>query len=141
MSIGDATHLLTLWCVEVAEKRHLSPPRRNLKALCGFLSVHLDWVMVQDWIGDFAGEVFTLGGKARAILEPSGNRQFPVGECVETVDGERCTGTMWALLTPSDTNFLAAAELCCDSCECRVESGDWMSYGHRLKKMEAETAA
>ncbi len=137
----DARDILTAWCRLVAEERHLSPPRVRLTALCAFLERNLAWVVGQDWIDEFAAETFDLGSKAHGILRPSGNRQFPVGECVETVDGERCPGTMWALLTPSDSNFMAAAELVCDQCECRVHSADWVQYGHRLKKMEAGEAA
>jgi hypothetical protein len=118
--------------------RSYQPRSKNaLKVLCGFLTKHLDWVTAQDWVDEFARETCELGGKAAAILRPSGNRQFPVGECIEQVDGERCTGTMWALLTPSDSNYIAAAELACDSCPARVESADWLVYGHRLRKGQA----
>jgi hypothetical protein len=133
----DARDILAGWSRMTAEERHLSPPRRNLKALCAFLGTHLAWVTAQDWVDEFAREAFDLGGKAAAILRPSGNRQFPVGECIEDVDGERCTGTMWALLTPSDSNYIAAAELACDSCPARVESANWLVYGHRLRKGQA----
>lgn len=174
ITIADAREILLSWSLNVAEARHLSPPRRRrivrmrpcgaqqacglrkcqeacqdqqmrpgseLESFCDFLTRNLDWICAQYFAQAFAEEMFALRARANSILRPSGNREFPVGECIEPVNGLRCGGVMWARITPSDAQFMAAADLVCDRCGHQVDSGDWIVYGHRLKKMEAEAVA
>jgi len=129
--------VLSSWTLLVAEERKVSVRVQEndpLPGLCGFLRLHHEWSVTRSWADDYAGEILALGRRAWSLLHPSGNRQFPVGRCLEVdeVDGTPCPGTMYARLTPSDPNFDVAADLICNECNHMVPSTGWVKYGIRV---------
>jgi hypothetical protein len=121
--------------------RSYQPRSKNaLKVLCGFLTKHLDWIVAQDWIDQFAGEVFELGTRATAILTPSDIRRLtaPPMVCHEVVDGEPCTGQIHAFLTPDDPYADVANEMVCDTCGWRLPVSEWLTYWHQAKQLANE---
>jgi hypothetical protein len=139
----DARDILAATALRVAMEQHFSPPRNNLKALSLFLSRHLTWIVAQDWVEHFAAETFELGGKAAAILRPSGRRRFThkTMYCREVVEGEPCTGQMWALLTPDDPYAEMSSEVACDTCDKRVGITELLAYGIQIQGLESPEAA
>lgn len=116
--------------------RSHEPPKTNVaRASSSFLRRHHDWSITQDWAKDYAEEILELGRVAFNLLHPSGRRRFThdVMGCAE----EGCNGMMWALLTPADPYAEAASELVCDTCGMRIGSGDWVTYGRRIRAKDA----
>lgn len=81
LDFSMATELLSIlfsWESMVREARRLTPPallkkeptiEAEVKATCDFHLAHLDWIVVQDWAADFAGEVAMLHAKGMAATK------------------------------------------------------------------------
>jgi hypothetical protein len=96
-----ATELLAIlhgWEVIVREERELTPPallkkepttEAEVKATCDFHLSHLDWIIGQDWVSDFAGEVAELHAKgmaaAKRFTEQPRRIPCPTDECKKFV--------------------------------------------------------
>lgn len=75
---NDLLAILHGWEVLVREARSLTPPallkkqhttEAEVKATCDFHLAHLDWIIGQDWAGDFASEVAELHSKGMAAAK------------------------------------------------------------------------
>lgn len=101
LDFSMATELLAIlhgWEVIVREERELTPPallkkepttEAEVKATCDFHLSHLDWIIGQDWVSDFAGEVAELHAKgmaaAKRFTEQPRRIPCPTDECKKFV--------------------------------------------------------
>ena len=81
LDFSMATELLAIlhgWEAMVREARSLTPPallkkasttEAEVKATCDFHLSHLDWIIGQDWVSDFASEVAELHAKGMAAAK------------------------------------------------------------------------
>ena len=81
LDFSMATELLAIlhgWEAMVREARRLTPPAllkkepttdAEVQATCDFHLAHLDWIIGQDWAGDFADEVAELHAKGMAAAK------------------------------------------------------------------------
>lgn len=74
----DLLAILHDWEAMVRSARELTPPallkreatlEAEVKATCDFHLSHLDWIVMQEWAGDFAGEVAELHAKGMSVCK------------------------------------------------------------------------
>ena len=133
------------WVKFVADERQLELPVDTLQALSAFLRRHHSFLVGHELAEGYALEVLTLGRMRHGLFNPSGRRRFTketLMRCVEVVQDDagelfRCEGSLWALLTPDDPYADVANELCCDQCEIRIPSSEWLALGRRVRAAAA----
>ncbi|MFG2606238.1 hypothetical protein ACGFT2_22205 [Streptomyces sp. NPDC048514] len=86
------TRVLASWSGVVAEQRRTATPRREVRALAGFLLRHLDWLRGHEAVVDLAEEVAGLMRAAARVVDAPPKRGMSVGGC--TVAG--CGGVLVA---------------------------------------------
>lgn len=129
---------LAFWVEDVADKRGLTYPVRNVFALAVWLDQHVDWIANHDMVTNVAvelAETYALGWR---LAYPSGRRRIVVGECVELVACDvatrallRCPGTLVAFVARTDDLLPSAVQ--CDTDESHCWSADrWLLLGRRV---------
>jgi hypothetical protein len=110
------------WARLVAEERDERPPVPDVGRICAWLLDRQPWVVRQEWVDEYAQEVFVLYGRARALLD-TGRRGYTfLGRCeVETERHGYCQAEVYA---PDDAEWAT-----CPGCgiEHRVsERREWL---------------
>ena len=90
----DLLAILHEWEAMVRTERNLTPPallnraptlEAEVKATCDFHLAHLDYIVGQDWAGDFAGEVAEMHAKGMSVckrfVEQSRRIPCPTDNC------------------------------------------------------------
>jgi hypothetical protein len=105
-------HDLVWWCLYVAHERGLDGPANSAPhTTCAWLAPHLDWLAAdQAGAQECLPVMRELAGRARALLDP--DRRLATGErCRQTVDGERCDGTI-RMIQGHDEAWSARCSVC-----------------------------
>lgn len=153
-------HTVASWCRVVVEDRGVTPPggrwvlrglppgvegplarvwmpgTDDLSILAPWLVTHGDWLAHREFAADVHGEVWDLRRRAWSLAYPSGRKRYEVAACPETVDGQRCGGTLWATIAQVDS--LLPSALVCDASEEHVWSAEqWMTLGRKIRRASA----
>lgn len=151
-AVGDERELircqLSAMSDEVAERRKCTPPAHPEPFFTApFLRVHLGWLLASDIALEAAEAVVERRTRAFGLLYPTGRRRFLIvgpgglpARCAEVDDdGERCSGSLYAVLR--DVDALLPSALTCDVCGFDLPAHAWLRFGRRLWRDEAEAAA
>lgn len=88
--------VLASWSGLTAEQRRVAPPRREVRALAGFLLRQLDWLSGHEAVADLTQELAALMRAAAHMVDTPPERSTPVGTCPMT----GCGGTLAARAAP-----------------------------------------
>ncbi|WP_199930774.1 hypothetical protein [Streptomyces sp. CB02923] len=119
---SDILAVLASWAGTVVQARRVTPPRRTVGALSGFLVRHADWLGAHGAAGDAATEIRKLARRASRVADPAVHRLITVGPCPES----GCTGSLQALIRPGVAT--AAVEI-----RCRVDPAHRWSGEHLME--------
>ncbi len=123
---------------EVAEKRGLVPPDRDVWTLAVWLGRHVDWIAAQEMVVHVAAELAETEALGWRLAYPSGRRRIVVGECVEQVASDvltrrslGCPGVLVAYVARTDDLLPSAVQ--CDLDETHCWTADrWLLLGRRV---------
>jgi hypothetical protein len=126
-------HDLVYWTdCHAAQMRTTRPDSEDPGRLCPWLARYTDWSAAQPWIGDYLDVLSELAGHARRLIDLPAPRRTVVGNCVEYVDGRRCTGTLYTIAR--DAGDPTPVVVQCDTCPAAYDSTRWERLGKRLKR-------
>lgn len=140
-ALRGARDRLASWSAEVVERHpgRLHAPRFGMFPVCTFLVCHIGWVADQEWVSDFAAEVFDCRRQLRSALDTRRAKRVDLGPCDETVSCDletrlevTCTGIMRAVVHASDEEL--PAEISCTVCGTAKQPSEWRALARRLRQ-------
>lgn len=131
---------LASWAAMISDTHPdgLHTPRFGILPTSVFLHRHLEWVSEQDWISDFAKELFERRRQLRSAIDTRTSRRVDLGPCDETTSCDlesrslvTCTGIMRALVRATDDEL--PAEISCTVCGTAKLPSEWRALARRLR--------
>lgn len=138
----DIHRKLALWTALHVEKFDLNTtpgPGATVNALAAFLAVHREQAAARDWGGAYADELHDLRRRARHLIDLPQPRRVAIAQCVETVGGIRCAGTL--RLTPREERDVRPVSVACDTCPAVYTGERWHRLSARLIAQAGRMAA
>jgi hypothetical protein len=136
----DIADILGSWVLQhMADQPETGPGTIDPTITTRWLELRLGHAVRQDWIGDYAGELRQLRGRAHALLDPVRRTRFIVGVC--TLPG--CDGWLVADVVTNDS--LLPSVIYCDrpaddnqeACGAEWPPHTWIRLGRALGKDQA----
>ena len=125
--------------VETFDLNTTPGPGATVDALATFLAVHREQAAARDWGGAYADELHDLRRRARHLIDLPQPRRVAIAQCVETVGGIRCAGTL--RLTPREERDPRPVSVACDTCPAVYTGERWHRLSARLIAQAGRMAA
>lgn len=133
----DIADILGAWVLQhMADWPETGPGSYDPQITVRWLNNRLDRaVTAEAWIGDYAGELRALRGRALALLDPVRTSRFPVAWCITT----NCPELLVADIATNDD--MLPALIYCRGCEAEWPPHRWLELGRAVRERQAELDA